>query len=232
VEWTAFDAVVIRSCWDYHLRIDEFLAWITHLEERGVRLVNSASLIRWNADKRYLGDLSSKGIAIPQTVWVAAGEALDVALLCEERQWRRAVVKPLVSASAYRTELRTDGMIAGPMMVQEYVQQIEDAGEWSLIYFGGVLHHAVRKRPRCGDFRVQMELGGTAEAGNPPHRVRQSGDAVLAVLSVAPVIARVDLVETDREVLLMELELIEPELFLHLAPGSDRALASAIKLFL
>ncbi len=115
------------------------------------------------------------------------------------------------------------------MMIQQYVEEIESDGEWSLVYFGGTFSHAIRKRPSAGDFRVQVELGGTAEAAVPPDRVRAVADALMAALSTTPVIARVDLIATRAGVLLMELELIEPELFLSFAPRSSRALASAIR---
>jgi glutathione synthase/RimK-type ligase-like ATP-grasp enzyme len=228
-DWRAFSAVVVRSCWDYHLRPAEFLDWIAQLERLNIPVINPPSLIRWNADKRYLADLSQKGIAIPGTVWVAPGEELDLTATCSRHAWQTAVVKPLISASAHRTERRADGLVTGPMLIQEYVAEIETSGEWSLIYFGGAFSHAVLKRAHRGDFRVQKEFGGTAEPANAPAAVRVAADTVMATLDNDAAIARVDLVEARSSVLLMELELIEPELFLDLAPGASRRLADVIR---
>jgi glutathione synthase/RimK-type ligase-like ATP-grasp enzyme len=228
VDWPRFAGVVIRSCWDYHLRVEEFLSWIDGLERRGIPVVNSPSLIRWNVDKRYLEELSNKGIRIPDTLWLGCGEQVDLEFVCRQRGWKSAVVKPLVSASAYRTERRDRGDVLGPMMIQEYVEEIETQGEWSLMYFSGEFSHAVRKRARAGEFRVQSEFGGTAELDSAPADVRTAAEAALAATPSLPVYARVDLVQQSSIVALMELELIEPELFLKQSARASRRLAGAI----
>jgi glutathione synthase/RimK-type ligase-like ATP-grasp enzyme len=229
IDWSNFDAVVIRSCWDYHVRVDEFLRWIDHLESTGVRLMNSESLIRWNADKRYLRELEAKGIAIPGTVWLEDGDEVELSEICRAQDWQRPVVKPLISASAYRTERGNAGLVRGPMMIQQYLPAIEQEGEWSLLYFAGTFSHAVRKMPRAGDFRVQGELGGTAELADPPAEIRRVADQTMGAISEQPVFARVDMVRERGTVCLMEIELIEPDLFLPLAPGAAQRLASAIR---
>jgi len=224
IDWGGFDCVVVRSCWDYHLRLPEFLAWLDGL---AVMTINYPRLIKWNADKRYLRELSSAGVAIPDTIWNDVGEQWDVRRVCEERGWLAAVVKPLVSASAYGTERLTSGIVSGTNMIQEYLGSIETEGEWSLLYFGGRYSHAVRKRPGAGDFRVQMEFGGTVEAAEPDPAMRAFAEEALSLLPHAPVIARVDVLQSERGCLLMEMEVIEPELFLTHAPGSaDRAAAA------
>jgi hypothetical protein len=124
--WLMFGTVVVRSCWDYHLRVDEFDRWIGHLQEQNIQVLNPLGLIRWNLDKRYLQELSRKGIAIPDTIWLAPGEQLDLADACRAQGWQAAVVKPLVSASGYRTERKRDGTVNGPLMIQEYLPAIEE----------------------------------------------------------------------------------------------------------
>ena len=229
VDWSRFQAVVIRSCWDYHLRVDEFREWIHQLEARKIPVINPAELIRWNIDKHYLHELSERGVTIPDTLWLGHGERIDLRELCHAHGWPSAVVKPLISASAYRTERKSAGVVEGPLLVQEYVAEIESGGEWSLMYFQGAFSHAVRKRASEGDFRVQKEFGGTAEAAAPPSKVRDAAEAAIRALARRPVFARVDLVERGPSVVLMELELIEPELFVTHAPGAARRLALAIQ---
>lgn len=232
VAWREFDAVIIRSCWDYHLRAAEFLQWINFLQQSRIALVNSADLIRWNADKIYLAELIAAGIATPESVFLDEGEQLDLAALCAERNWLAAVVKPRISASAYRTERRSSGVASGPAVIQRYVSAVENTGEWSLVFFNGEFSHAVIKKPRAGDFRVQQELGGTAEIAQAPDATLKFAATVLSRLPSPAIFARVDVVADANEILLMELEVIEPELFLDLSPGSADTLASVIAIHL
>ncbi|HEX4485708.1 MAG TPA: hypothetical protein VH088_05540 [Terriglobales bacterium] len=228
IDWCRFSAVVIRTCWDYHLRVEEFLAWIKSLEEKNVRVINHPDLIRWNSDKTYLRNFAAKGVAIPETDWLALGEDADVANICTERGWQEAVVKPVVSASAYGTERRNGGLVRGPMLIQQYLPAIETEGEWSLIYFDDQFSHAVRKRPGPSDFRVQKDHGGSVEVATPSLGLTQFADAALRELPHPATFARVDLVEQDGKVYLMEMEAIEPELFLHHVPKSAHRFASSI----
>ena len=228
VAWQSYDAVVIRSCWDYHLRLKEFLDWINQLEHAGVAVLNSPSLIRWNVNKLYLKELSAKGVRIPKTVWLDPGEEADLARVCSSGGWANAVVKPLVSASAYKTDRNRVGIVKGPAMIQEYLTPIETNGEWSLMYFGGCFSHAVRKMPASGDFRVQTEFGGTVVAAVPQQAMLAFAVATIARLPEPASIARVDVLEDEDGFVLVEMEVIEPELFLGLAPGSERLAAQAI----
>lgn len=229
IAWTQFDAVVVRSCWDYHLRVEEFLGWIALLEQEGVLVLNSPELIRWNADKIYLTELAAKGVKIPDTIILPPGNELDLAEVCNSRGWSSAVVKPRISASAYQTERRSSGLARGQVLVQEFIPAVENAGEWSLIYFNNELSHAVIKKPRARDFRVQKEFGGSAQPAAPPMAAVDLGNAVLKTLDRRSIFARVDIVAEHDCVWLMELELIEPELFLDLAPEAANRLASVIR---
>ena len=228
VDWYQYDAVVIRSCWDYHLRLQEFLAWIRSLESLHVPVVNHPDMIRWNAEKTYLKHFETRGSAIPETVWLESGEQGDVAKICAARGWQQAVVKPIISASAYGTERRSSGSARGPAMIQQYLPAIESEGEWSLIYFDREFSHAVRKRPKPSDFRVQKDHGGTIEAATPEPKLKAFAEAALRKLPYPATFARVDSVEQDRQIYLMEMETIEPELFLGYAEGSAGRLADTI----
>jgi glutathione synthase/RimK-type ligase-like ATP-grasp enzyme len=228
-DWQEFDVVLVRSCWDYHLRVEGFLAWITLLELNGLAVLNSPDLIRWNANKIYLGELAAAGINIPDTIFVERGMELDLTEVCASRGWASAVVKPTVSASAHGTERRRTGLVTGPAMVQQYIAAIKTAGEWSLVYFNHQFSHAVIKKPNTGDFRVQTAFGGTVAVAKPSTEMLVFAEAVLSWLAWPAMFARVDIVADGPSIQLMELEVIEPELFLDLVPGSSRRLASAIR---
>jgi glutathione synthase/RimK-type ligase-like ATP-grasp enzyme len=228
-DWSEFDAVVVRSCWDYHLRLDHFRRWLDRLQRQNIRVLNSPDLIRWNIDKRYLLELQDLGVSIPDTIWLEDGEHIDIGATCRSRSWPSAIVKPLVSASAYGLRRRSDGIVEGPGIMQEFLPEIESAGEWSLVYFEGKFSHAVRKRAASGDFRVQSDFGGTAELAAPRPCLRDIADKAITVLPSRPVFARVDMVERGASALLMELETIEPELFIALDPAASSRLARAIR---
>jgi glutathione synthase/RimK-type ligase-like ATP-grasp enzyme len=237
--WSTCDAVVIRSCWDYHLKSEEFLRWISSVEVAGLPVFNSVELIRWNANKTYLRELEAQGTAIVPTLWPEAGTPLTLRGQLQELGWHKAVVKPRISATAHRTQLVTvEGADSGQtlfdelrhevgVMVQKFMQSIVSEGEWSLMFFGGEFSHAVLKTPDTGDFRVQNDFGGTSRFADPPRCVLES--AARTVHSVGPsVYARVDGVVEDGLFLLMELELIEPALFLDSHPAAPLRFASAI----
>jgi glutathione synthase/RimK-type ligase-like ATP-grasp enzyme len=238
VSWSAADAVVIRSCWDYHLRLEEFLQWIASLEKAGVRMWNPPAMLRGNADKIYLRELEGKGVPIVPTLWPEAGFQLAQEL--KSQDWQKAVVKPRVSATAYRTVLTTaddansaqalvDDLLRGPgSMVQEFLEEVSTRGEWSLIFFAGQFSHAVIKLPQAGDFRVQHDFGGSECVAEAPQALVEAASRVIAAVDGTPLYARVDGVESRDQFLLMELELIEPALFLRLAEGVADRFADAI----
>ena len=231
VDWTSFDGVIVRSCWDYHLRLAEFLAWIARLECLGVPIQNCPSVLRWNADKRYLRQLEAFGTILPPTSWISENKEVNIGDILAERGWERAVIKPAVSATAYNTRCvdrsEADELVRGPLLIQQFVPEVRTAGEWSMIFIGGQFSHAVRKYPKQGDFRVQAEFGGREEPAT-------AGSALVAaaakILDQAEhtLYARVDGVEQHGQFLLMELELIEPVLFLALGDAAIR-LARAIQ---
>ena len=239
LRWTDLDALVLRSCWNYHLKPRAFIAWLGKVEDRGIPLWNAMSVVRWNMHKRYLRELEGQGVLIPPTEWVARGDPRPLPTLLRERGWPAAIVKPSISASATDT-WRTTGDIGADdvrfrelvdrrdVLVQPVVGEIAAAGEWSLMYIGGTYSHAMLKRPRAGEFRVQAEHGGTATPGEPPAAAIDTADRIVGLIPGDWVYARVDGVMTPGGFMLMELECIEPVLFLGNAPGSARRLAEAI----
>ena len=241
--WSAFDATVVRSCWDYFHRASEFHLWLDRLESDAANVHNDVRVLRWNADKRYLRDLEAAGIPVIPTRWLDGGSPTSLRTLRRDTGWDEVVVKPTVSGGAHRTwrsaahaETAHDTELAemiraGAVMVQPLVREIEREGEWSLVFFGGVYSHAVLKRPRSGDFRVQKEHGGSLEPAEPPADVIGAAERAIAAMpfgAEAPLYARVDGCIVDGRLLLMELEVLEPELFLRCAAESASRFADAL----
>jgi glutathione synthase/RimK-type ligase-like ATP-grasp enzyme len=241
VEWSAHAAIVVRSCWDYFLRADEFFAWLARLQSARALVFNDVRTLRWNADKTYLRDLQTRGVPVVPTHWVESGAAESLRDIRRRTGWSELVVKPAISGSAHDTwraspdrehadEARLGAMSAsGGVLVQPLVDVISDRGEWSIVFIDGEYSHAVLKRPRAGDFRVQIEHGGTVEPTDPPlELITQARDALLAAPAERTLYARVDGCVVDGELLLMELELIEPVLFLGTSAGAPQRLADAV----
>lgn len=238
--WESHAAVVVRSCWDYHLRAEEFHAWLDHLELTGARVFNPVPILRWNADKHYLRDLEAAGLEVVPTAWVGEEPGATLARLVEERDWRQVVVKPAVSATAYETW--RVGPVVTPederrfhrltrqraVMVQPYLESIEQ-GELSLVFFAGRFSHAVLKRPRSGDFRVQADFGGTVERLLPAPALVEQARRALAAAPGPSLYARVDGCLVDGRLRLMELELIEPALYLAQDDAAPEQFAEALR---
>jgi glutathione synthase/RimK-type ligase-like ATP-grasp enzyme len=240
VPWKSFDTVVIRSCWNYHLHIEAFRAWLDRLETLGVRVLNSPALVRWNSEKRYLLDLARRGVATIPTIVVPAGKGADVEGIVVAEGWSHFVIKPAISASGYETyELHTPlddaarasiarATSAGDALVQPFAIEVSRDGEYSFTFIGGEFSHATLKRAAPGEFRVQNEHGGSAQPVTAPRRLIEQAERVIAALPETPVYARVDGIARDGSFLLMELELIEPNLYLEHSAGAADKLARVI----
>ncbi|MFP4004042.1 MAG: RimK family alpha-L-glutamate ligase [Alphaproteobacteria bacterium] len=242
--WTDIDpsdlapgsAVVLRSTWDYHRHADRFLRWLSALGAAGATVLNPPELVRLTIDKSYLAADRPFGCAAPVTVRIPA----DAAAILREvrtRNWSRFILKPPVSASADgiflldaddSTSLRA-ALEAQPahVLVQEFLPEIRD-GELSLVFFGGWYSHAVRKTPSPDEFRVQEEFGSRTERVRLPAPVIAAASRVLKHLPQRPCYARIDGILRGEEFVLMEVELIEPDLFLRYMPGAADVFADVI----
>src|SRR3954464_877576 len=200
------DAVVLRSVWDYHLDAERFLDWVTSVGQQTV-IFNNPENVRWNADKRYLFDLQSAGLPIPNTMLLEVGSNVDLVDSLIQMHSSKAVIKPAISASAYETYLVdvdnasarqtriTELLRSRSILIQEFVPEIKTRGEWSLMFFAGTYSHAVRKVPESDDFRVQSEFGGTYTAEDPPAAVLELGQHAVAQFAADALYSRIDLVE-------------------------------------
>ncbi|MBZ5490538.1 MAG: hypothetical protein LAO76_06370 [Acidobacteriia bacterium] len=239
-DFSKFDLIVLRSCWDYHLRDAEFTKWLRRTAS-SVLVLNDAKTVLWNRNKFYLEELATMGIRIAPTVFVNGSGPISSSVWQEMRNWKKSVVKPAVSASAYKTwlfdsaavptenELKSK-MEAQPFLIQQFVPEIETQGEISFSYIDGACSHAVLKRPAAGDFRVQKEHGGSAELFHPDSNLLAQADQIAATVPQVrdSLYCRIDVIVRDSKLVLMELELIEPELFLGLAEGAAERFARAI----
>lgn len=234
VDWKHFDAAILRSPWDYHTRVDEFRAWLASLTSQSVPVWNDPETVFSNMDKSYLLRLSERGIPIVPTLRVASID--DVAL---PDDWKRIIIKPIFGASAYgiqhfdRDDIRawtkhlTTLLKHGAALIQPFLPHIEN-GEYSLLYFDGVYSHTVKKTPKRGEFRTQPEYGGLEEAVVAPTSALETGAKIMKEFAPPPLYTRIDGVVVDDMFLLMELELIEPYLFLEFDTNAPTAFADAI----
>lgn len=224
VDWSSYDAVVVRSTWDYFDREDEFHAWVDRVEPLAPML-NPAPVLRWNAHKTYLRDLAERGVPTVETLWLAQGEEATV-------PFDEAVVKPAVSGAAkglYRATRGEHVKAETDLLVQPLVDAITTEGELSLLYAAGELSHTVRKVPKRGDIRVQPEFDSTVTLEPATDEAIAAADDVLAHIDHELAYARVDLVRaSDGRLSLIELEVIEPQLYLAWDPEAPARFARAL----
>ena len=231
-----YDIVLPLVAWGYHLDYDRWLALLDRAEAEPWPMINPPALLRWNSDKAYLAELIERGISTVPTLAVEACCDTDL----EEARRRFGsdwlVIKPPVSAGAVRThrlapndDLPSDS-VRQPMIIQPLINEIARTGEFSLMLFDGEFSHAVVKRPAAGDFRVQEHLGGeTLPCRVPPAGAVRLAQSALAAAPAKATYARVDIVADDEGMLrIMELELIEPSLFLEHAPDGGAAFTRSI----
>ena len=237
VAWARSPLVVVRSPWDYTERHREFMEWVA-ATAAATRLVNDASLIAWNAHKGYLVELARAGVPVVPTSLLERGCAAAARRAALAAHGEQVVIKPAISAGARGTILARAASAqaaahlaaltrAGDALVQPYLPAVVD-GEMSLMCFGGVLSHAVRKLPARGDFRVQEEHGGSVVAHEATAAERAVAAAVLEAVPGTAHYARIDLVRGAEGPLLMEAELIEPELFLGADPAAPERFADVL----
>ena len=242
IAWTeahdlsGYDLILPLVVWGYHRRYSDWLRFLARLEAERLPVANPPQLLRWNSDKAYLAELEEKGISAVPSIVAPALDQRSLAQASERFAARTLVIKPPVSASATHTyRISADEQIPAPvlgkrMVIQPYLETIAEEGEYSLMLFDGVLSHAVVKRPKHGDFRVQPHLGGVTHLCEAPEGAEELAKAALAAAPAAATYARVDMIRgPGGELQIMELELVEPALFLHLAPDRGAAFTQSVQ---
>ena len=240
VDWRKYDGVVIRSTWDYQDHLPAFLRVLKEIETQS-QLANPLDILNWNSDKKvYLQDVEKRGGRIIPTIW--GDSKIDDHLIqqwFEQFQTDELVIKPTVGANAQDAfRLKRGAKAAGDLskifgqrsyMVQPFMRGIVEEGEFSLFYFNGDYSHAILKTPTVGDFRVQEEHGGEIKPVEPSAELLATGEKIVQCISSTPLYARVDFVRTEAgEFAVVELELIEPSMYLRMADHAPRMFAEAI----
>jgi glutathione synthase/RimK-type ligase-like ATP-grasp enzyme len=231
--------VILRSTWDYHKHAGRFAEWLRGLAKARVRVLNPPAVALWNIDKSYLRELEAGGVRIPRTRWLDRADGAEIGAVLGEESWRTAVLKPRIGATAHGMSFVRAGVTPGAAQLtgvtehggylQEFLSEITEQGEVSLIYIDGHFSHAVRKRPRVGDFRVQSDFGGTWERTTASPDLQALAGRALGVAPGPCLYARADVVDTWKGPMLIELELIEPELYFRVAPEAAPMMARAIQ---
>ncbi len=239
-DWSSTKYILFRTTWDYFDRFDEFSKWLEKVNKL-TTLINPKSLIYWNIDKHYLLDLEKQGVRIPPTEFIEQGDHRSLTEVITTTKWDDFILKPTVSGAARHTykinrndilkfETRFSELVAKEsMMVQEYQKQITTKGEVAFMVFGGKFSHAVLKKAKSGDFRVQDDFGGTVEVYHPTEEEIQFAEEIVSKLKPMPVYARVDVIwNNDDLICIGEVELIEPELWFRMDSFAAEKCAKAI----
>ena len=240
-DWTSTKSAVFRTVWDYFVNFEKFYSWLNKIKDQ-TKLINSYELVNWNINKKYLLDLESNGINIVPTRLIKKGSTETLKSICSIENYGDIVIKPAISAAAYQTykitsnevnnyeDLFSDLTQEKDMLVQPFFEQITSLGEASLMIFDGNFSHAILKRAREGDFRVQDDFGGTVECYIPTEKEISFALDVISACKTKPSYGRVDIVwDKSKEVYLSELELFEPELWFRENSKSAGMLAEAVK---
>jgi glutathione synthase/RimK-type ligase-like ATP-grasp enzyme len=226
VDWSQYDALIIKSTWDYFFdKIDRFYQWLEHVQALGIRCFNPPDLVRWNADKIYLKDIAEQGFRTVPTLYIDKDLVFEPSYYFDHFGTDRLIIKPRISGGAKNTILVNADTPASGLkeingllkqehyMVQPFIAEIEQEGEWSMIFFGGKFSHHLLKVAKPGDFRVQHVYGGSIHKPALPENLLEQAEAIVKQFAPDSLYARVDGVQVNGDLWLMELELIEPYLF-------------------
>ncbi|MEL6306746.1 MAG: hypothetical protein AAFV98_02055 [Chloroflexota bacterium] len=228
IDWRQFDAVVLRSCWDYYKHAQAFRQWLTQLQDLSVPLYNTPKTVLWNMEKTYLRDLAQQGVKTIPTIW--ADKPINLSETMETRAWEQIVLKPAMGASGYgihvvaiadahEKQALLDAMLQqGQVLIQPVIEEIQN-GELSLIFFQDEFQYAIRKIPGADTIFVNSAYGGSYTASNVDDDIVKVAQSVLTVAHEHTgqdtfLYTRVDGIVVETDFVLMELELIEPGLFM------------------
>lgn len=242
VNWNDYDAVIIRSPWDYQDEPHAFMQVLTEIDNSSAHLENSLATVKWNIDKSYLKQLEDKGVSIVPTLWQERQSDFTAELLAsyfEHFNTNQIVLKPRISANADNTFWLTSENTQQSMallntafstrnfMAQPFMEAIVNEGEYSLFYFNGNFSHCILKTPKDTDFRVQEEHGGQLKTATPEAELIKQADIALQAIDEMPLYARLDFVRHQNSFAMMEAELIEPSLYFNMDEKSAARFAQA-----
>jgi glutathione synthase/RimK-type ligase-like ATP-grasp enzyme len=239
-DWSCTKKVLIRTTWDYFERYEEWQEWLKLVASKS-QLFNPLSLVQWNMDKHYLGDLKARGVNIPDTIYIETGAQTSLTSLLAKNQWEDIILKPCVSGASRHTyklsrnnlteyEVTFQTLIKDEaFMLQPFQQNVVEKGEVSLVVIGGQFTHAVLKVAKAGDFRVQDDFGGKVHPYAPSTEEMAFAEKAVAACKPTPFLARVDIIKDNNgQLAIIEIELIEPELWFRMYPDAAEVLANSI----
>ena len=239
-DWSKTKSVIFRTIWDYFEKFEEFFKWLDEIKHQ-TQLINSYELVKWNIDKHYLKDLNENGINIVPTYFTKQHKQESLLDISNEMEWEDLVIKPAISAAAFQTfkilndqinekeELFQQLIKNKDMLVQPFFETISEFGEASLMIFDGKFSHAILKKAKKGDFRVQDDFGGTVHDYLPSTEEVKFALKVIKACQSAPLYGRVDIIwDQEKNIYLSELEIIEPELWIRNYPKSAERIAKAV----
>lgn len=241
VDWTQFDYLIFRNTWDYYQKETAFHSWLNKIELLGIKTFNPISVIQKNKHKFYLKELENEGISILPTVFLEKNSISNLHDLIP-KSWEKMVIKPAFSAGSYLTKLIDRSELSSiqtefkehfatkDFLLQEFRPEIKELGETSFIFINGKFSHAVNKKPEENDFRVQIQYGGKYTLIEPNEDLLIQAEIVLSKIPEKLLYARVDGIVIENKLHLMEIELIEPDLYFDLAFGArERFVESFLK---
>lgn len=226
INWKDYDLAILKSPWDYFNFIDDFYRWLDQLKLAKVKLLNPIDIVKRNADKHYLNDIALAGLNVTPSVFLTKGNEISLNNYFSEFNTTQFILKPCVSGGAKNTfkinasnVLEVDAKLSElikteDFIVQPFLNEIAENGEWSVVFFGGKFSHALLKKAKTGDFRVQPMFGGTVHPQQPTDDLIIAAKQYVDQFAKDCLYARVDGTFVDDKFILMELELIEPFLFL------------------
>jgi glutathione synthase/RimK-type ligase-like ATP-grasp enzyme len=240
IDWDGFDAVYICTPWDYPEHPNQFMQVLESIDASSAVLLNPLSLVKWSLSKTYLRDLEERGAAIVPGIWFDDIDASQVADWFVDLCTDKIVIKPDVGGNAQDAYVLLDPIpdeltshllrtfAKRPFFVQPFMENVQNEGEYSLFFFNGEYSHAILKIPAAGDFRTQEEHGGDIQSIVASQEQIEAAEKVLALVEPQPVYVRADFVrDSNDNYLLMELELIEPSLYLRTDAGAAGRFARA-----
>jgi|ERR1700722_1118748 len=233
--WLQFDAVLVYSTWDYYENHSEFLSLLRKIEEMGVKVYNPLSVIEWNSSKTYLKDLENLGLKTVESIYISSDELDDLNGLLIEKKWDECVIKPQISTSGHDTYRFNSSTIESiqkllknsteQFIIQPFADEIITEGEWSFVFFDNEYIHCILKKPAPGEFLVQK---GTKILTQPPEWMIQEAKNIARTINLPVLQMRLDVIRRGCELIIMEVEMIEPSLYLRYFPGSERIIAKRL----
>ena len=242
INWSDYDYLIFRNTWDYFEKEIEFNLWLDQIEKLGIKTLNPIGIIKQNKHKFYLRELEKQGISILPTVFIDKTNSLNLSEFIPSH-WKKAVIKPAFSAGSYLTEVFKVSDVQKinddyknlaenkELLLQEFMPEIQIAGETSFIFFNKKFSHAVNKKPVEGDFRVQVQFGGKYTLVQPSQELIEKAQKIVNTFPENLLYARVDGIIIATELYLMEIECIEPDLYFDIAEGAmERFVVSIVEL--